>query len=62
MSIEVKFEPKAPFILFDENQRKFYIEESKTSIDDIGIYYTWITLIDTDEFRSKRYPLVLAVL
>ena len=62
VSIEIQFEPKAPFILYDEKERKFYIEESKTSTDDIGIYYTWITLVDTDEVRSKSYPLVLAVL
>ena len=62
VSIEVEFDNDAPFIVFDEKQRRFHIEKSKTTIEDIGIYYTWITLVDTVGNTSKRYPLVLAVL
>ena len=62
VSVEIDFEPNAPFILYDEKLKRFYIEKSKTVTEDIGIYYTWITLVDTKGNRSKSYPLVLAVL
>ena len=62
VSVEIDFEPNASFILYDEKLKRFYIEKTKTVAEDIGIYYTWITLVDTKGNRSKSYPLVLAVL
>ena len=50
--IEVEIDPTATFLVYDDSSKSFTIDESSTTNYDTGVYYTWITLVDSYDNRS----------
>ena len=55
-------DPTATFLDYDELSKTFTIDKSATTNQDLGVYYTWITLVDSYDNRSQKYAFVLEVL